>query len=144
MHCWQECELVQLLWKILGIYRKYYAILGGSSKFKSKTNDPLTPLLGLHPKLSEIRNQKGSVHSRDVMFRAMLSPSVMCNYLRPHGLQPAKLFCPWDFPSRNARVGYYFLLQGIFLTQGSKLPLLPLLHCRFFTAEPLKVQTNKC
>ena len=102
--------------------------------------DPLIPLLGLHPKLSEIGNQKGYAHSRDVTFHAKLSPSVMCSYLRPHGLQPANLFYPWDFPSKNTKVSCHFLLQGIFLTQGSKLPLLPLLHCRFFTNDPSKVQ----
>ena len=36
--------------------------------------------------------------------------------------------CPWDFPGKNTGVGCYFLLQGIFLTQGSKLHLLHLLH----------------
>ena len=28
------------------------------------------------------------------------------------------LLCPWDFPGKNTGVGYHFLLQGIFLTQG--------------------------
>ena len=48
--------------------------------------------------------------------------------LRPHGLQPARLLCPWDFPSKNTGVGCHFLLQGIFLTQGSNPPLLCLLY----------------
>ena len=34
---------------------------------------------------------------------------------------------PWDFPGKNTGVGCHFLLQGIFLTQGSNLGLL---HCR--------------
>ena len=38
--------------------------------------------------------------------------------LRPHGLQLTRLPCPRDFPSQNTGVGYHFLLQGIFLTQG--------------------------
>ena len=41
------------------------------------------------------------------------------NSLRPHGLQPARLLCPWDTPGKNTGVGCLFLLQGIFLTQGS-------------------------
>ena len=32
--------------------------------------------------------------------------------------------CPWDFPGKNTAVGYHFLLQGIFLTQGLNLSLL--------------------
>ena len=34
---------------------------------------------------------------------------------------------PWDFPGKNTGVGYHFLLQGIFPTQGSNPGLL---HCR--------------
>ena len=41
--------------------------------------------------------------------------------------------CSWTFPDKNTGVGCHFLLQGIFLTQGSNLPLL---HWGFFTAEP--------
>ena len=44
--------------------------------------------------------------------------------LWPHGLQPAKLLCPWDFPGKNTGVGCHFLLQGISLTQGLDLRLL--------------------
>ena len=39
-----------------------------------------------------------------------------------------RLVCPWDFPGKNAAVGGCFLLQGIFLTQGSNSHLLCLLH----------------
>ena len=34
------------------------------------------------------------------------------------------LLYPWDFSGKNTGVGCYFLLQGIFLTQGSNLCLL--------------------
>ena len=33
-------------------------------------------------------------------------------------------FCPWDFSGKNTEVGCHFILQGIFLTQGSDLRLL--------------------
>ena len=45
----------------------------------------------------------------------------------PHGLQPARLLCPWDFPGKDSRVVCHFRPQGIFLTQGSN-PCL--LFCR--------------
>ena len=47
----------------------------------------------------------------------------MSDSLRPHGLQPIRLLCPWDFPDKSAGVDCHFLLQGIFLTQESKLGL---------------------
>ena len=52
--------------------------------------------------------------------------SVMSDSLWPSRSPPGS-FCPWDFPGKNTGVGCYFLLQGIFPTQG----LNPcLLHCR--------------
>ena len=38
--------------------------------------------------------------------------------------------CPWGFPGKNTGVACRVLLQGLFPTQGSKLCLLWLLHCR--------------
>ena len=62
---------------------------------------------------------------------ASVSCSVVSDYLRLHGPQPARLLYPWTSPDRKTGVGYHSLLQGIFLTQGSNLGLL---HCRgFFT-----------
>ena len=55
-------------------------------------------------------------------------PSVVSNFLQPYGLQPAKLLCPWDSPGKNIGVGCCALLQGTFLTQGSNLLHLRLLH----------------
>ena len=56
-----------------------------------------------------------------------VSHSVLSDSLRPHGLQPIKLLCPWDSPGKNTRVGCHFLLQGVFPTQGLNQGLL---HCR--------------
>ena len=47
---------------------------------------------------------------------------------KSHGLYPARLFCPLDSPGKNIGVGYCFLFQGIFLTQGLNPCLLHLLH----------------
>ena len=55
--------------------------------------------------------------------------------LQPHGLQPARLLCPWDFPGKNTGVGCYLLLQGIFLTQEWNL-YISCIAGRFFTTEP--------
>ena len=48
--------------------------------------------------------------------------------LQPHGLQPTRLFRPWDFPGKNTGVGCHFLLQGIFPTQRLNLHFFCLLH----------------
>ena len=64
---------------------------------------------------------------------------------RPHGLQPARLLCPWDSPGMNTGAGCRFLLQGIFLAQrlvswlrgwspGSEVGLLWLTLCVYCTA----------
>ena len=54
----------------------------------------------------------------------VLSGSAMSDSVWPHGLQPARLPCPWNLPDKNAGVGCHFLLQGSFLTQGLNLCLL--------------------
>ena len=55
------------------------------------------------------------------------SRSVVSNSLQPNGLYPTTFLRPWDFPGKNIGVGYHFLLQEIFPTQGLN-PGLP--HCR--------------
>ena len=53
--------------------------------------------------------------------------SVMSYSLRPHGLFPTRLLCPWNSLGKSTGVNCHSLLQGIFLTQGSNSGLL---HCR--------------
>ena len=35
----------------------------------------------------------------------------MSNSSQPHGLQPTRLLCPWDFPGKSTGVGYHSLLR---------------------------------
>ena len=51
--------------------------------------------------------------------------------LRPHGLWPISLLCPWNSPGKNIRLGCHVLLQEIFQTWGFNLCLLCLLNCRW-------------
>ena len=39
------------------------------------------------------------------------SRSVMSNTLWPHGLQPARLLCPWDSPGKNTGLSFQFLCK---------------------------------
>ena len=56
-----------------------------------------------------------------------ISHSVISNSLQCHGLQLARLLCPWNSPGKNTGMSCHFLLQEIFQTQG----LNPgHLHCR--------------
>ena len=43
-----------------------------------------------------------------------------CPILLPYRLQPTRLHCLLDSPGKNPGEGFQVLLQGIFLTQGSK------------------------
>ena len=38
------------------------------------------------------------------------------NSLRPHGLQPTRLLCPWDFPGKSTGVGCHHLLWPLWLS----------------------------
>ena len=39
------------------------------------------------------------------------SRSVVSDSSRPHGLQPTRLLCPWDFPGKSTGVGCHCLLR---------------------------------
>ena len=62
------------------------------------------------------------------LYVCMYVHSIVLDPLQAQGLQLARLLCPWDFPDKNTGVGYHFLLQGIFPTQGENPCLLHLLH----------------
>ena len=40
--------------------------------------------------------------------RRKWSRSVVSDSLRPHGLQPTRLLCPWDFPGKSTGVGRHY------------------------------------
>ena len=64
----------------------------------------------------------------------------MSDFLWPYGLYPARLLYPWNSPSKNTVVGSHFLLQGIFLTQGSNSHLLrcrQILYCLSHQGSPV-------
>ena len=77
----------------------------------------------------------------------------MSNSLQPHGLQPARLLCPWDSPSKNTGVGFHALLQEILPTQGSNphllhlqagsLPTEPTRKSRWTSREPKRITSAK-
>ena len=51
-----------------------------------------------------------------------VSHSVTFHSLQLHGLQPTRLFCPWNSPGKNSRVCSYSLFQRIFPGSNPGLP----------------------
>ena len=52
------------------------------------------------------------------------SRSVVSDTLRPHGPQPTRLLCPWDFPGKSTGVGCHRLLRSqVMLTWYSVKPV---------------------
>ena len=64
----------------------------------------------------------------------------MSNSLRPHGLQPIRLLCPWDFPGKSTGVGRHFLLPGYFPGPGIEPGLA---HCRQTPGRSTTFQNKK-
>ena len=62
--------------------------------------------------------------SLDVCVPVCSVASVMSDCLRPHGLQPARLLCPWDSPGKNTE------WVAISFSRGSSRPRDCILHCR--------------
>ena len=48
-------------------------------------------------------------------FARSFSLSVVSDSMRPHGLQPAKILCPWNSPGKNTGMGCRSLLQELTL-----------------------------
>ena len=76
----------------------------------------------------------------EVCVRAQLLQSCP-DSVQVHGLQPARLLCPWDSPGKNNGVGSHALLQRIF-NPGTepRSPTSPALTGRFFTTSTTGVQ----
>ena len=46
------------------------------------------------------------------------------SFVTPWTIARQDFLCPWDLPGKNTGVDFHFLLQGIFLAQGSNSRLL--------------------
>ena len=68
--------------------------------------------------IQEGKEQCWKINKITIKCSIQFSRSVMSDSLWPHGLQHARLLCPWDSLGKNTGVGCHFLLQGVFLTQG--------------------------
>ena len=60
-----------------------------------------------------------------------------------HGLWPASLLCPWNFPGKNTGMGCRYLLERIFPIQGSDPGLQQLAGTIFTTVLPRKPKEDK-
>ena len=60
-----------------------------------------------------------------MLYKSLQLCMTLCD---PMDCSPPGFLCPWDSPGKNTGVGCHGPLQGIFLTQGSNLGLLCLLH----------------
>ena len=61
--------------------------------------------------------------------------SVVSDSLWPHGLQPARLLCPWDSSGKNTGVGCHVLLQWVFSDPGIE-PGSPALQAGSLSSKP--------
>ena len=122
-----QTELMKLL-TVLGSKPKQLVWLQGESDAETAALRLIHPLSALerNPNEEEALNEPECM---SLVHACGLSHSVLSA-----SLQSARLLCPWDSPGRDTGVGCHFLLQGIFLTQGSN-SLLCLLAGGFFTSE---------
>ena len=120
----------QGLWELIMSWG-WVSELGGQAPIKVVPQDSLPSRWGHGEKLLAM-NKEEAPHSTKLaswswMFQmpweinvcfyklpvCMLSYSGVSDSLRPRGLMPARLLCPWDSPGKNTGVGCHFLLQGI-------------------------------
>ena len=102
--------------------------------------------VGCHALLQGIFLTQGSnpglLHCRQILYHwatretpwwALWSESeshlVVSDSLRPHGLQPTRLLCPWDFPGKSTGVGCHCLLWVPCIEKCKRKNLLNLFPC---------------
>ena len=56
--------------------------------------------------------QSNFVHKHSKNGKLCVCACSCVRLLRLHGLWPARLLCPWDFPGKSTAVCCHFLLQG--------------------------------
>ena len=94
--------------------------MAGSKPHEAVPAPPTPPALGQFPLLSPSPRPPPLPASP---FCCCCFSLTLLQLLRDCSL-PARLLCPWDFLDKNTGAGCHFLLQGIFLTQGSNPHLL--------------------
>ena len=71
-----------------------------------------TRLLGREYTCQGRARRGGDSQGCSIRFLSILSSTFLCSVgsysRRPHGLQPARLLCPWDSPGKNTGVGCHF------------------------------------
>ena len=89
----------------------------GHLKFGARNTDFMVPVLKTeNPFCIIVSIAKPTVTVRLLGLNEMLLlsckvASVVSDSVRPQRWQPTRLFCPWDSPGKNTRVGCCFLLQ---------------------------------
>ena len=142
LHCWWKQKLMQPLWRMRWkflrklrmeiLYDPVILLLGRYSK-KTNLKDictlMFTAALFTTAKLWEQPNAHRQINDKKLwsipVCMHVLSRSVVSDSLWPHGLQPTKLLCPWNFPSKNTEVGCHFPLQRILYLVTKKNEIIP-------------------
>ena len=75
------------------------------------------------------------LETKAVMFSIVVQSWRQVRLLRSHGMQPARLLCPWDFPGKNTGVGCHFPPPKDLPESGVE-PTSPAWAGGFFTDEP--------
>ena len=81
----------------------------------------------LRPKLSAQSSYNIRLSAVNIWSAVKVSHTVLSDSLWSHGLWPTWFLRPYNSPGKSTGMGCHFLLQEIFLTQGSNPGLL---HCR--------------
>ena len=129
IHC--QNLLSQFIWNLFLVSQLYH-MLCNITREKQRVKIPMSSTY-YNCCVRTILSKSFSQHHSLAFWKwcvRMSSVAQLCCSLWPHGLQPARLLCPWDFPGQHAGMGCQLLLQGIFPTQGSNPSLLYLLACR--------------
>ena len=103
---------------------------------------PSSPSLSLHLSLClSLSHTHTHTHHSSIPIPVFISCSVMSDSLRPHGLQPTRLFCPWVFSRQEYWGGLPCSPPGDLPNPGIR-PQSPALQADSLTVIPLLQKIN--
>ena len=107
--------ILYIYFKLFSYFRLYFSKYTNQLNITFNVHYTFSPL-----QYSCLENPMDSQVRHDLVAKCAVASGVS-DSLRPHGLQPARLLCPWDFPSKNIGVGFHFLSPGDLSNPGIKL-----------------------
>ena len=106
---------IYIFWSIVDLecYVSFYCTRTSESVIHTLIYIPsFQPFLSIYIYIGHYRVEKSSLCYRKGLDYVHAPSLIISDSLQPHGLEPTRLFCPWDSSGKNTGVSCHALLWG--------------------------------